>query len=458
MSSIVAEARVRSANQRAAFPVSAGRASVDGPAPGRTPPVPDPSAPQPLFRQEVADAHANRLWGDVILVQPLSTRAFAVLVGVIALCLGVFGACAEYARTETVVGFVAPDTGVSKLYPARPGTVTEVVAQVGDRVDAGSILMTVSSGLSLADGGGLEEAQADQLRAQQAELEAKIDTDARLLDQQQRRGAEQVETLKRQLEQLRSLRLLVEERRDIAEERRANLARLIDRGAATRSSFEEQRDLVLNLQAELLGLDRQLLTAGDELGRVRAELESAPLRARERRADVRFQLAQVQSQLNEVESRSSYAVQAPTAGRVAALQATPGGRVSPDVPVAVILPEGGKLQANLFVPTRAVGFVEPGQQVGVKYAAFPHQRFGIYSGRIVRLERAILNPEEVQTPVPLREPAYRAVAELRTQEVVAFGRAYPIQPGMLLEAEIVLERRSVLEWMLEPLYGLRGAR
>jgi membrane fusion protein len=129
----------------------------------------------------------------------------------------------------------------------------------------------------------------------------------------------------------------------------------------------------------------------------------------------------------------------------------------PDVPVAIVMPEGGRLEAHLFVPTRAIGFVSTGQNVGIKYEAFPYQEFGIQSGRVLRVETTVLSPSELHVPVALSEPVYRLVAELEAQSVVTAGRRYPLQAGMLLDANLVLENRSVLAWLLKPFYGLLGA-
>jgi hypothetical protein len=41
------------------------------------------------------------------------------------------------------------------------------------------------------------------------------------------------------------------------------------------------------------------------------------------------------------------------------------------------------LQAEIYIPSRAIGFVKPGQEVRLLYDAFPYQRFGAYRGRVV---------------------------------------------------------------------------
>jgi membrane fusion protein len=54
------------------------------------------------------------------------------------------------------------------------------------------------------------------------------------------------------------------------------------------------------------------------------------------------------------------------------------------------------------------------------------------------------------------EPYYRVVVALDLQSVMAYGKAEPLKPGMLLEADILGERRRLIEWVFEPLYSLNG--
>jgi len=175
------------------------------------------------------------------------------------------------------------------------------------------------------------------------------------------------------------------------------------------------------------------------------------------------QLAQVQrrlpgrlfeSQLRERGARQAYSLLAPIDRRVASLQAAPGSDVSPNVPVAMIIPEAGELEAHLLVPTRAAGLIEVGQRVEINYEAYPARVFGIKVAHIRSIDTAVLTPQAVQAPEQIEEPVYRVVARLDEQDVDAFGRSYPLQPGMSFEAEIGLETRSFMTWILEPLYSL----
>ena len=102
------------------------------------------------------------------------------------------------------------------------------------------------------------------------------------------------------------------------------------------------------------------------------------------------------------------------------------------------------------------GNVKKGQVSRLRFDAFPYQRFGFVESQIVRIDRALITPNEIQLPIALKEPVYRLRAKLSKQQMHAYGTTFELKSGMLLEADIMLEKRSLIEWILEPIYSLKG--
>ena len=120
-----------------------------------------------------------------------------------------------------------------------------------------------------------------------------------------------------------------------------------------------------------------------------------------------------------------------------------------------IIPLNANLQAELFFPTRAFGFVRPGQQVRMLYDAFPYQKFGAYRGTVKNVSHTILTGNETTGPITLKEPAYRVSVALERPDIDAYGLKMPLQPDMLLKADVVLEQRSLMRWLLDPVLSAR---
>jgi membrane fusion protein len=100
--------------------------------------------------------------------------------------------------------------------------------------------------------------------------------------------------------------------------------------------------------------------------------------------------------------------------------------------------------------------VVPGQEVRIMYDAFPYQRFGSFPGRVEQVSRTVIAPDEVDAPVKIDTPVYRIRVALPQQVVQAYGGGAVLQPGMTLQANIVLERRSFLQWLLDPVMAVKN--
>ena len=131
--------------------------------------------------------------------------------------------------------------------------------------------------------------------------------------------------------------------------------------------------------------------------------------------------------------------------------------------IAVIVPAGAKLQAQLFGPSRAIGFVRPGDRVLLRYAAFPYQKFGQYEGSVASISRSAVSPSELPQRLSgltalygTDEPLYQIVVDPAHQVAAAYGEAVPLRPGMQLEADVLAETRRLVEWVLDPLFTLTG--
>jgi membrane fusion protein len=149
-----------------------------------------------------------------------------------------------------------------------------------------------------------------------------------------------------------------------------------------------------------------------------------------------------------------YVVVSPIAGRVAALPVQPGRSLAPGETVAVVTPAGGRLVAELYVPSRAAGFIQPRQDVRLMYEAFPHQRSGVGAAVVETVSRTVLAPSEVAIPgVALQEPVFRVRARLARETVDGYGEVIALRPGMLLRADVVFDRRSLLEWLFDPIFA-----
>jgi membrane fusion protein len=180
------------------------------------------------------------------------------------------------------------------------------------------------------------------------------------------------------------------------------------------------------------------------------------LKARAQVDQVTRQISEVQQTLATEDAKRETLIRAPINGTVTNIAINQGQSVAADALLATVLPRGSVLHVELLVPTRAIGFVTKGKEVVMRYEAFPFERFGQYRGVIAEVSQAVWSAGEKVGPLVIKEPVYRVDVKLDKQTVDALGQEYPLRSGMLVNADILLEKRSLLEWIFEPVIQLRG--
>lgn len=408
-----------------------------------------------LFRPEAIESHRQRLYGEVVVAVPLS---FAVLTGFLLLVLlsgAAFLVTGHYARKETAVGYLQPDLGILKMVAPRAGIVATLFVAEGDLVKAGAPLLTIISESGTAGGVPIDETVRQSVMAQLGEIESRLQIEARRIKgEKERLSAERTGVLAESAEtdaQLEVQNDLVA----VAEENLKAIEDLTARGVVSETEYKARKERVLGYRQQLASLRQQKAALTARHGQLVLAETRLPMEMEQRLSELQSARADLERQLAELAGRRELTMTAPVNGRVTALQAVRGAQIT-DRPLLAILPEGGRLEAHLYVPTRAIGFIRPGQSVRIAYDAFDYRRFGRHQGVIRDVSRTILAPQEAPGPVLPQEPVYRVTVALEEESVSAFGEDVPLQAGMTLSADIVLEKRSFFEWLFEPLYSLRG--
>ncbi len=412
----------------------------------------------PIFRREVVQERERASMGRIVLIRPLSFTFLTAVATTTCLLALAFLAIAEYAKKASVQGSLVPAAGAIRVIASQAGTLQGRRLAEGERVEAGEELFRLADARATTNGLPLGNT-IDALSAVRA-----LD-----LDRQKRAtlaGARaEIGSLEQRLVQLEADR----------EEQQHDLARLDERGrlvaerarrfaALEASGFvstaqRQQADEEALEQASRQGAARRTRLAIErDVASTRGALAEARARLRSQVAVIDGQVAALEQSRLERAVQADYRVEAPATGHVAAILAEPGQHVAIGAPLLTVLPEGSPLEAHLFAPSRAVGFVRAGQEVRLRYPAFPFQKFGSHRGQVVSVSRQALAPGELGFAPPdgSREPLYRIKVALDAQAVTAYGRPEPLQAGMQVEADVLLDRRRLIEWLFDPLVSLAG--
>lgn len=404
----------------------------------------------PLFRREVMDARRHSWLGGISLSQPLRSWVLTSVAGVMAtvvICLLVFG---DYTRRSSVRGQLVPNLGLSSVVAPSNGVVARLLIDEGARVSAGQPLALIDVPRSTADGLDALGAIRSGIRARRDSARAQGESQVLQIDAQIAGAKQQLQGARQELRQMESEIVTRNELERIGRETEQRYQNVADKQYISQVQLNQQRQAVLDLVNARQTLERQATQLRRNIGQLEQSLRELPLQRLGLLAGTNGEMAALEQERVQQEANGQLMLKAPVAGLVANRMIEPGEAVQSGQALLSVLPKGSHLQAELLVPSRAIGFIEPGDRVQLRYQAYPYQKFGHHVGRVLRISRSAVTPKDGS------EPLYRVLVELNRQTIIAYGKAEPLRPGMLLDADILGERRKLYEWVLEPLYSVQG--
>ncbi len=416
-----------------------------------------------LFRPEVIEGRQQAWLGSIQLVRPVPLAVLTALVVITAFAVGGFLVEGRYTRKAHIAGVLVPDRGVLRLLPPQSGTVIESHVVEGRAVRRGDVLFVLSADRTTLSGDTQAAVQAS-LAARGRSLQDASRQKTQLQQAQRSALDRQIDDMHRELVQMDAEAQLQQQRLTLVQQALAQLESLKSDNFVSAAQVRAKTEEVLGVQAQLQALSRQRAAHLREIGTLEAQRRELPLRTQAAIGEIERDLASLAQESAETEAKQRIVIRAPQDGIVTAVLAEPGHSVSPAAALASLLPADAKLQAQLFAPSSAVGFVRAHQAVQLRYQAFPYQKFGHHAGQVLQVSRTPLQAAELAglplpewlKSTPGAEPLYRITVTLDQQAVQAYGQAQPLAAGMQLEADVLLDRRRLIEWIFEPLLSVTG--
>lgn len=410
----------------------------------------------PLFREAAVLHQRPGVSGETRLVSPVSFRVGSVMVLCLVVCVLAFAMTAGYTSRTNISGVLVPLAGVPRVIAQQAGTVAELRVQDGDRVHKGDPVLVIVNDRGSSDGSRTLDGVVKLLDRQRESLVGDIARERRQLVDRLEAISQRRTLLRAEITQL-SAEVAGQRRRvGLAGDTVKTYERLVAENFAPELHLRQRREELLDHEGRLATLLRSKLAMSREL----AELDD---RADEVRRIAEAQIAQLERALSradqenlEADARRTLVVLAPESGVVSALNATNAQNVNAGDLLFSILPDDTPLFAHLYAPSKAIGFVTRGQPVRLRFRSFAYQKFGQHVGRVHEVSSLAMDLRELpgQGASSVSEPHFRVVVELDEQEVRAFGKRVRLKPGTLVDATVMLERRSLAEWLFEPLISV----
>jgi membrane fusion protein len=359
-----------------------------------------------------------------------------------------------------------------ELSPAVSGVLLEQRVKEGDWVQQGQVLFVVNTDKTSAEG-STASLLASHLAQRRSTLLA--ERASRVAQNRQREAhlADRIRSLSLETAQATQEQALSKRRVELAQKTSARFEQMAAEGFVSDIQAQGKQEELIDLQSRLENTLRNGVALAREHKAAQADLVHLQKQLAIELLQLDRNLAGLDQETAEIKARKTSSVLAPQAGQVSTVHLSLGAMAQAGQTIASLVPQANAhtpdhsahtLIAALFAPTRTTGFIQPGQEVWLRLAAYPYQKFGLAKGRVLKVSGTPIAPQDLphgqgtalMASTQSNEPLYRIQVELASQHVMAFGQAHSLRPGMTLEADVIHDVRGIWEWVFEPLLAIHA--
>jgi len=409
-----------------------------------------------LFRKQTAEQHNSRLFGEVSLSVAPTYKNLTLIFSAIFFVALIFLVTANYHRKQVVFGQLKPSQSVVTARAPGQFIVADVFVETGQMVNAGEPILALSSVDALSNQSPTYAQALNSLLNQREQLLAQVTDSDQLLRLQQNKLtlAQQQNQTQQQLkkQQLRTLG----QRITLANQQVQETEQLHRSGHVATEQLSRQQNQLLSLEQQRASLQIELAQLGHELQLMESQTLELPLEQRKEQRQVQANIHAIEREIIKLKSKNELVLTASKRGFISNINIKSDEIVDHQQYLYTLAPVSGELYAELVIPSRAMGFVKPGQKARLKIDAFPYQKFGAIDATILKAATTAVPSNSLQGPFEFKEPVFVVTAKLNHQQISEFERNHKLQAGMLLSADIVLEQRTLTQWLFAPLLSLKG--
>ncbi len=369
----------------------------------------------------------------------------------LAVSAAAFVSLVDFSRSIQTPGFLTPRGGLAYVRAPQTGVVLSVLVRPGDVVEQGQPLASISTDVVVSGNQSSGELLTNAAGAETAALTAELAGRAEVTAAQLAELASQQSRAKARVASLAHRVSLQEIQVALANETVSSAEPAFSNGYIAPLRMRQYRAALIEAQSSLSQLKDDYEQAKSTLAQLQSNVQR--LRGEEQVAKASFaaQSARIAARRADPQLGGEIIIRAPRGGRIGSLAVNPGQPVAAGAVMGSIVPADAPLDVELWAPSRAANFLAPGDVVKVRFDAFPYQQFGTGEAKVVSVALAPLAPEDAPSAVGAKEPLYPVRAALASQSLKVNGRERSLVTGMKVTAIVVLERRTILNWMLAPL-------
>lgn len=424
-----------------------------------------PDKSRKLFRAEAVTFHQGRWAGQALLIAhvpawiTLLFSLFFLALLIIALCY------AQLDRRTNVTGEATFYPRYINLLSPQTGYIAERYVEPGEKVKKGQLIYLID--INKVTNNGVVNAQSRVLLEEQRKNVEEI------ISKTKKNKQQELEHIRSQLEQ-KTLKLKqTNASLDISRKGAIKARKSVESYTAYRKKgwiTQDQLNYQTNLYYQQQNVYDSLLNQKEQetlmIKSLENELISKSIDFDNKITEQENNRNTLLRSLNEVEANGFLAIASPVDGYVETMSLSVGQMLSVHDAMAQIIPAAEKKTLVVFwVPDSSLPYINLNDKVNLRYNAYPYERFGQFSGKIVSVSAVPVSRQEMSSYKSAErllnnsagENYYKVLVEPASKFIEYESKKIAISEGLLAEATLFLEKRPLYQWVFKPYYEIKKA-
>lgn len=411
-----------------------------------------------MFRKDFFLQKKNEWLGDVHISSPVSYSLLGIYSLMLFFTIIIFLFSAHYTNREKSQGRIMPDKGIINVNANEEGFINDIYISNDDYIEKGVPLFSISKEKNGVQHGNTNNFINTQLNKQKELLIKTIDIKKNFLISQQKIKMDYINELKKDQVEIKKQIEITKKQSLKMKAILSNMIPLKEKGYISNLEIQQQENLFLENEKQIKSLKRQLIDnviklneQKDTINRITNEYETEENKINQDIFEIDKNIA-----INKTNGKNIYFSK--ENGTISSVLFEKGQSIKAGDTIISLIPEKSKFIVQLFVPSNSIGFIKPGNDVTLRYQAYPYQKFGVQHGKVKEISKNIISAKQITdiTGNPSNNPYYKIIVEPNNQYIYANGEKKNLISGMVVDADIMLEKRNIFEWIFEPLLGLKN--
>ena len=413
-----------------------------------------------IFRSQALREREVNQYGAILLIGIGHPRAVALFFVIFIFGVVSFFTLLETTRKIDCQGILIPSQGVFSISSTQPGVISKILVIEGQSVKKNDVIFIIDKKHGNSLSSDISRSKTELLRVRERNLEEEIKYSLIQSDQRIRFLTKKSNDLKKEISQVNGQVMLQKRRTLLAYQNEARYQELAELKFVSSAQVQQHQASVIEEELRTAELQRVIENLERDLLNVQSDISDVQIQSKRNELVLKRDSSEVNQAIAENEAEREIFIRATRDGKITTVLVSQGQTVGSDVSIATLIPEHSPLEAEVYATSRAIGFINAGVTANLRYQAFPYQRFGVFNAVVTEVSNTSLRPDELRIPRAMvttgNEPVYRIKLKIASDSIVAYGKEIPLKPGMVLDASFKLERRKLIDWVLDPIYTVTG--